>query len=127
MAQLALVAATIVGEFMDEDNRRTRTRFLVMKPDAIVGREVRHRCPSFGAQRSILRRVARLRQAGRLARSLNRSLAGPGPRRIDEGRSGPGSPDHIRTSFPDQLSPICTADAQLPIGCTTRHTGRQTG
>jgi|ERR1700758_3630797 hypothetical protein len=32
------------------------------------------------------------------------------------GRSGPGLPDHIRTSFPDQLTPWPTLGQMLAIG-----------
>ena len=33
-------------------------------------------------------------------------ITGPGLRGVPRGRSGPGSPDRIRTSFPDQPSPV---------------------
>ena len=63
MAQLALVAAVIVGEFMNEDDRGAGTGLLVIKPDAVVGREVWHRRPFFGTERAILGTPARLWQA----------------------------------------------------------------
>ena len=43
IAHLAFVAAIIVGEFVDEDDRRPRPGLLVIEADAVIGRQLCHR------------------------------------------------------------------------------------
>ncbi len=109
IAHLAFVAAIVVGEFVDEDDRRPRPGLLVIEAHAVIGRQVWHRFPLCCDSEPL---ILRARRAGgkrapstaRLARIFEVVAVRSGPlRRYVRGRSGPGSPDRIRTSFPDQL------------------------
>ena len=40
IAHLAFVAAIVVGEFVDEDDRRPRPCLLVIEADAVIGRQL---------------------------------------------------------------------------------------
>jgi hypothetical protein len=43
MAHLRLPGAVVTGKFMDEDNRRSRARFLVIQTNVVTGSDFRHR------------------------------------------------------------------------------------
>src|SRR5271154_2915402 len=106
IAHLAFVTAIVVGEFVDENDRRSRAGFLVIEADAVIGRQLWHRCPLFWSTRVSYgwpRACGKRRWAAQLAWILSVSSSGPGLCRARRRRSGPGSPDLVRTSFPDQL------------------------
>ena len=49
VADLRFKAAVVVGKFVDEDDRSTRPRLLVIEADAVIGVDVWHRSP-FGTE-----------------------------------------------------------------------------
>ena len=118
IAHLPFIAAVIVGEFMDKDDRRPRPGLLVIKPHTIIGRKLWHRSLPCLPRQPILQGEDASPASGGVDHNLARSLklkeqvralathikADPGrDRRIT---SGP----HSRTSFS-----TCPADAHLPM------------
>jgi hypothetical protein len=43
VVHLRLPGAIVTGKFMDEDNRRSRARFLVIQINVVTGSDFRHR------------------------------------------------------------------------------------